>query len=50
MRKHSEFLHFSENTRAVFLQALEFHELSKAQELYKKAVEISMIRCEGQCH
>jgi hypothetical protein len=47
MRKHSEFLHFSENTRADFLQALESHELSKAQELYKKAVKISIIRCEG---
>jgi len=47
MRGHSEFLHFPGNTRANFLQALENNELSKAQELYKKAVEISIIRCEG---
>jgi len=47
MRKHSEFLHFSGSARADFLQALEDNDLPKAQELYKKALEISIIRCEG---
>jgi len=47
MRKHSDFLHFQGSARAKFLQALENNELSKAQELYKKAVKISINRCEG---
>ncbi|KHD05510.1 hypothetical protein PN36_33280 [Candidatus Thiomargarita nelsonii] len=47
MREHSEFLHFPESARADFLQALEDNQLLKAQKLYKKALEISIIRCEG---
>ncbi|OAD19598.1 hypothetical protein THIOM_004752 [Candidatus Thiomargarita nelsonii] len=46
MRRNSEFLFFPENTRTAFFQALEAQNTQKAQDLYRKAVEITLIRCE----
>jgi hypothetical protein len=46
LKKNAQFLHFQENMRKEFLQALQDNHFNKAKRLYIQALEISIIRTE----